>query len=158
MKKFLLAALIALPMSSVFAADKPSNLMTTDTPQTFADNEASIRKQMESGGRFEFIKPTDKAAVNNDLTNMEAMLQKAGSVGALNTSDKTALFNMQEHLNGLLSRNDSERLVCEHNNPLGSHIPTTTCRTFGEAERQRMASQRYLDTTTNNRAQLQHGN
>ncbi|MEP6483911.1 MAG: hypothetical protein ABJB01_05635 [Rudaea sp.] len=157
MNKFLLCLFIALPMSSALA-EKPSNLMTTDTPQTFAVTQASIQKQMESGGRFEFIKPSDKAAANNDMNSMAAMLQKAGSVEALSSNDKTALFNMQEHLNGLLARNDNQRLVCEHNNPLGSHIPTTTCRTYGEIERQRRDSQRYLDDVANNRAQLQHGN
>ena len=40
-------------------------------------------------------------------------------------------------MNGLLKHNDANRLVCESRAPVGSHLPVTTCRTFGEIERGR---------------------
>jgi hypothetical protein len=144
MKTLVLAFLIAMPLATAFAEDN-KKIIVADNAQSFTDASANIRKQMDAGGRFEFIKPGDKAQVNADLDNMSAMLQKSGSVSALAPNDRVKLLNIQEHVNGLLTHSDSERLVCERTNPLGSHIPTTTCRTYGEIEKQRGESQRFLD-------------
>ena len=44
---------------------------------------------------------------------MTSLLNKAVSVAAMTMQDKVTLFNTQEHLNGILTHSDSERLVCE---------------------------------------------
>jgi len=50
----------------------------------------------------------------------------------------------QEEVNGILHHNDNNRLVCEHVAPVGSHLPVTTCRTYGEILGQRRADQKFL--------------
>jgi ABC-type metal ion transport system substrate-binding protein len=158
MKKTLLFLLCTLACSGAFAEDKAKPIVVASTAQAFAQTETQIRQQMESGGRFEFIKPTDKVTANSDLDAMMAMLQKSGSVDAMNAGDKVHLLNLQEHLNGVLTHNDSERLVCERNNPLGSHIASTTCRTYGEIERNRQQTQKFLDQNERHNPSLTHGN
>jgi hypothetical protein len=118
--------------------------VTADTPDKFAQTTDEIHQEMSSGGRYEFIRPDEKAKVEADLITMAAMLQKSGSVERMTQTEKVQLFNTQEHLNGILTHSDSNRLVCEHKAPVGTSIPRTTCQTFGEIEHSRKASNKLL--------------
>jgi hypothetical protein len=141
---FAITALFAAPLI-LAASTEQKKIVAADNPQAFADLAASIRLEMESGGRFEFISAGDKAQVNADLDKMQASLNKNGPVSGMKIEDKLALFNTQEHVNGLLTHSDSNRLVCERSNPLGSHISQTTCRTYGQIERDRLHTKKELD-------------
>ena len=146
-----LIALLALPLAAGAADDKETKkFVKADTTQTFKDMAANIRLEMEAGGRFEYIKPNDKVQVNKDLDHMAELLEKGGgSVATMNERDRVTLFNDQENANMLLTHNDSQRLVCEHAAPMGSHIQTTSCRTYGEIEHSRQSSQKFLDQQQN---------
>ena len=127
--------------------DKP---VEADTPAAFATVAASVRGDMRDGGRYEFIRPDDKAKVGADLDEMATMLQKSGSVAAMSQSEKVRLFNMQEHVNGILTHSDRNRLVCEHRPPMGSNIPVTSCKTIAEVEKARRDAQKLsMDQTGN---------
>jgi len=133
----------------VFAADKVNEKRvaaeTADTPEKFEQLVAAVHQEMADGGHYEFIRPDAKAQVDADLASMSAMLRKAGSVAQLNQDDKIQLFNRQEHVNGILTHSDSNRLVCERRPPMGSNIPVTMCKTVGEIEHARRASQKYME-------------
>jgi hypothetical protein len=118
--------------------------VTADTPEKFAQTIAALNHEMDTGGRYEFISPDQRGKVEADLNSMASMLQKAGSVDAMPERDKVHLFNTQEHVNGLLVHNDSNRLICEHRAPLGSTIPITMCRTVGEIAHSRKAGQKMI--------------
>jgi len=127
--------------------DKP---VEADTPAAFATVAATIRGDMRDGGRYEFIRPDDKARVGADLDEMATMLQKSGSVAGMSQSDKVRLFNIQEHVNGILTHSDRNRLVCEHRPPIGSNIPMTSCKTIAEVEKARRDAQKMsVDQTSN---------
>ncbi len=53
-------------------------------------------------------------------------------------------MNTQEHVNGLLTKSDRNRLVCERTAQMGSNIPVTSCKTVAEIEHQRQQSQKYM--------------
>jgi hypothetical protein len=118
--------------------------VAADTPDKFAKTTDEIHQEMSAGGRYEFIRPDEKAKVETDLHTMAAMLRKSGSVERMTQIEKVQLFNTQEHVNGILTHSDSSRLVCEHRAPTGTTIPRTTCQTFGEAERSRKATNKFL--------------
>ena len=103
----------------------------------FMHESTAIRDSMQPGGRYEFLKPEERSRVEARLNTMQALLQSHAGQDDLIKSDKVALINAQEEVNGILKRNDSNRLVCEHRAPIGSHIPVTSCRTYGEVEQQR---------------------
>jgi hypothetical protein len=134
--------------SLAYAADavveKP---VSVDTPEKFAIAVKQIRQEMGSGGRYEFIRTDDRGKVNADLDTMQGLLNKAGSADAMKMEDKVRLFNTQEHVNGLLTHSDSNRLVCERRAPVGTSIPQTTCKTVGEIERQRQNTRDFLQET-----------
>ena len=117
----------------------------TDTAEKFAAMAAEVREEMGNGGRYEFISADNRSRVEKDLADMMAMLQSSHSVDQMKAADKVALLNLQENLNGILTKSDSNRLVCEHSAPLGSHIQGTSCQTVGQIERRRRDSQRYID-------------
>jgi hypothetical protein len=131
-----------------FASDHDGKVVekpvAADTPEKFAQTEAQIRADMAPGGRYEFIKPDEKAKAEADMTQMDRLLQKSGSVNAMTQAEKLELYNTQERLNGILTHNDTNRLVCERNTPLGTHIPVTTCKTVGGIERERREAQKTM--------------
>jgi hypothetical protein len=119
-----------------------------DTPAKFADTQAAIHNEMAPGGRYEFIKPDAKAQVEVDLAAISALLQKSGSVAQMSQPDKVQLFNLQEHVNGVLTHSDGNRLVCEHRPPMGSNIAVTSCKTVAETEKMRRDAQKYSTDQT----------
>ena len=85
----LLASVQVLGLGVALAADKiVEKPVAADTPEKFADVAAQIRKEMSADGRYEFVRPDDKAKVNADLDSMAAMLRKAGSVSAMPQADQ----------------------------------------------------------------------
>src|ERR1700759_5248950 len=136
----------ALLISASAWADKViEKPVAADTPQKFAETVTALQEEMSAGGRYEFIRPDDKAKVEADLNTMTALLLKAGSVTAMTQVDKVQLFNAQENLNGILTHSDSNRLVCEHKAPVGTSIPRTTCETVGDIERNRRATTKMMN-------------
>ena len=146
-KPFMTAAAAAaalLGMAAPAFADKVEAPFRADTAEKFAATERDVRTEMSSGGRYEFISPENRAKVEADMGKMEALFRQTGSVAAMNVQQQTQLFNIQEHLNGVLTHSDSNRLVCDHTAPVGTHIPLTTCKTVAEIEKARRDSQLYM--------------
>ena len=137
---FLLSASFAVAGGA--PVEKPVRADSADKLQVVVEN---IRNEMKPGGRYEFIKPGDRSAVETDLDGMAKLLAKAGTVAAMNRDDQMRLFNLQEHVNGVLTQSDSNRLVCERHAPVGTNIPQTSCKTVGEIERSRQDTHGYLD-------------
>lgn len=149
MKAFLLALLLAGLIPNAFA-DVNEKPVAADTSDKFEALAAAIRIQMDTGGRYEFISITDRASTNADLDRMSALLKKSGSVAEMKDQDRVQLFNLQEHINGTLTHNDNERLLCKREAAVGSHITTTTCRTYGEIQREKLALKDYTERNLHN--------
>ena len=151
MRRLGLAALIlacGLPATFVVAGDAPvEKAVVADSADTFAAVADTVRSEMKPGGRYEFIRPRDRTDVESGLDAMMALLGKSGSVAAMNHDDKIRLFNLQEQVNGILTKSDNNFLVCERHAPVGSNIPLTTCKPYGEIERKRLSTQKYLEKT-----------
>jgi hypothetical protein len=132
-------AMVAMAADKV--VEKP---VSAETLEKFAHTAAQIREEMGSGGRYEFISSEDGGKVNADLDTLGTLLQKSGSVKSMPQAELTRLFDIQEHLNSILSRADRNRLVCERIAPTGSTIMVRTCRTVGEIEEARRTTQQYI--------------
>jgi hypothetical protein len=139
------AQVLCVGIGIAWAADKVvEKPFTADTPEKFAQTADQVRKEMAPGGRYEFIRPDDKAKAEADMNAMAAILQKSGSVAAMKEDEKVKLFNAQEHLNGILTHSDRNRLVCENTAPTGSNLRRPTCLTVGEIEIKRANDQNGL--------------
>jgi hypothetical protein len=143
-KVLLAVCVLALMIGQAFADQVIEKRVAADTPEKFQQIAADIRKDMSQGGRYEFMRPDEKAKAEDDMSAILKMLQDAGSVAAMKRDQQMRLFNVQENLNGLLTHNDRNRLVCEKNAAVGTHIQTTTCKTVGDIERERASSRKYM--------------
>ena len=146
MKRCLLLVGALLLASPVFAAtsqvvEKP---LVGQSLDSFNAEAAKIREQMRPGGVYDHITSKDKGRVEERLEQIQKLLSAHSSEGDLRREDKVALLNAQEEVNGILRHNDNNRLVCEHVAPVGSHVPKTTCRTYGEVLEQQRADQKFL--------------
>lgn len=141
MKTYLVFVAAMLMLPTVYAAGNNSQVvekpLVAQTLESFNQEAARIREQMQPGGVYEFMKSADRARVETRLGDMQKLLQDHTADGDMSKSNKIALVNAQEEVNGILRHNDNNRMVCESRAPVGSHIPVTTCRTYGEVESQR---------------------
>lgn len=147
-QSFAFALAVSLPAAIAVAGGPPiEKPVAADTAEKFQALVANIRNEMKSGGRYEFIRPGDRSTVESDFEGMTKLLVQSGSVAAMNRDDQVKLFNLQEHVNGLLTHSDSNRLVCERRATVGTSIPQTTCRTVGEIERMRLNTNAYMQNS-----------
>lgn len=143
--------------ASVAAAPAPEPIVNADTAAKLAEVHASVKDDMQSGGRYEFITSDNREQVEGLFRDMGVMLEK-GPVASMSEADRLKLFNLQEKLNGILTGSDSNRQVCEKSAPTGSLIAVKRCRTYGEIQRQRHENDRFLEETKRQQVQLKRGN
>lgn len=122
--------------------------LNADTRDKFAEVAADVRKEMEAGGRYQYVKPEERKTVDRSLTEMEALFGQNDSVQSMRQDTKVKLFNAQEVVNSILTRRDSDRVICKNEAPLGSHIPVTSCHTYGQEEEARRGTREQLDEWT----------
>jgi hypothetical protein len=125
---------------------KTEVVVKADNKDDFAAVVAAVHQQMLPGGHYEFTSKKDRADIDTQFSAMQTLFDKYGTVAQMDQNSKVQLFNEQQTVNALLTHNNSDRLICEHVAPLGSNIPKTICRTYGEVQREQRDSQHYLQT------------
>ena len=131
-------------------------------PVVVADNKANfdlvaaaIRKEMQPGGRFGFVDNTGRQTVESRLADMQTLFDQYGSVDKMQAPVQTKLLADQNAVNEVLARNDGNRRICWKETPVGTHFPTTVCRTLAEIQAQR---QNARDNLQQNRQLIQQYN
>lgn len=151
------AGLALLQMGVALAAKVQPMSVKADNKSDFEAVAAEVHKQMAPGGRFEFVTKSEASDLNAHLDDMQSLFDKYGTVGQMNDDSKLKLYNDQEAVNAILTRRDSDRLVCENSAPTGSLIPKKTCRTYGDIERARGDTQNFMQSMQQ-KAQVRGGN
>jgi hypothetical protein len=124
---------------------KTEVVVKADNKDDFTTVVAAVHQQMQPGGHYEFTSKKDREAIDTQFSGMQSLFDKYGTVAQMDQPSKVQLFNEQEAVNALLTHNDSNRLVCEHIAPLGSNIPKTICRTYGDIQQEQRDAQHYLN-------------
>lgn len=134
-------AVVALMAVSTpaFAARKSNtdSAIAATTSEAFAAQAAEVRKDMESGGRYGSISSTNRQKVDAQLDFIGTLLQRKGSVDALNDQEKVQLMNAQEQANSILVGYDDQQLVCEYRRIAGSNRKEKVCQTKREIAKAR---------------------
>ncbi len=136
----LLAVVVALPLRAGGTAEP----LKATTKDAFAGVVVDLHKQMQEGGRYAYVSERERADIDTSLARMQALFDRTDNVEAMNKDDRIAMFNAQESVNATLAKRDRDRLICERSATTGSRISTTQCRTYGEIEAQRLASQKMM--------------
>jgi hypothetical protein len=145
-----LKALMALAFATTArGADAKENYheksLNADTREKFEQVAASIRDEMEQGGRYEYVKPDERKTVDLKLTEIDALFAENGSLENMQQDTKIKVYNAQEVVNSILTKRDRDRVICKNEAPLGSHIPVTTCHTYGQEQDARHQTQKQMD-------------
>lgn len=135
--------MVLLPLGAACASNiEPA--VKADNKAAFADVMGAVQQQMVPGGRYEFIDSTERAEVDTKLNDMKALFDQYGTVAQMDEASKARLFTDQEDVNAILTRRDDRRVICKSERPIGSLLPKRTCRTYGEIERERNDSQKFM--------------
>ncbi|MEO7432413.1 MAG: hypothetical protein ABIR62_10355 [Dokdonella sp.] len=137
---------VACALSGPLAAkEKYREVVNANSEEQFSQISENVRKDMSAGGRYEFVEPAERSKVEKGLADMAAMFRQSGSVDKMTQGDKVALFNTQEVVNAILTKRDSDRVICENRAPVGSHIPKTSCYTYGQLQESRRGTKQVFD-------------
>jgi hypothetical protein len=143
----ILASLLLLPTVAP-AAPAAATPMVGQTLNSFEQDSARIRSDMQPGGKYGYISNIERSRVEDRLADMQKLLAAHADAADMQPSDKVALLNAQD---------DNNRLVCEHVAPVGSHRPITTCHTYAEIMQQRERNQHDMERRLST-PQLKSGN
>lgn len=155
-KIWILGLGMCLVAGSALAGKKDEVAFKAQDKAGFSAEAATVRKQMESG-RYEFMTASERATVDSNLNDMQALFDKYDAADKMDADSKVRLQNEQEATNVLLAKRDNNRVICERSAPTGSLVPKTTCRTYGEIEKDRRDNQKFLQDNAGRAVQNRGG-
>ncbi|QBB71932.1 hypothetical protein ELE36_17060 [Pseudolysobacter antarcticus] len=125
------------------ASNEPAVKKITD-PAEFKVLTLDLQKQMDQGGRYEFVKPEERKRVNSDFEKIQSLLEKQASGSKLNQNEIADQYTAQNEANAIFHKRDGERVICERRKPIGSNVPITICNTYAELQHIHDSSQNYM--------------
>lgn len=138
-------ALTAPPQSAVLPKYKKGEpVVKADTKENFEAVAAAIQQQMQPGGRWQFVDGNERNLVDGSFVDMRNLYNKFGSVDKMDQAAKIRLLADQSTVNAILTKRDGERLICQSQMPVGSHIPVRTCRTYAQIQTEQRQTQQSL--------------
>ena len=117
-----------------------------DTKEKFAQVEEHVRDEMKPGGKYEYVKEGERFTIDQKLKEMDALFATSDTVQGMTENDRIALFNAQETVNSILQQRDRDRVICKKEAPIGSHIPVTTCFSYGQQQDASKTSHKLMDS------------
>ena len=156
LKIWLLGLGMFLSAGSAFAS-KDEVVVKAQDKEDFVAQTAAVHKLMEPGGRYEFITSEERATIDARFSEMQGLFDKYDTTDKMDTNTKVKLLNDQEAINSILAKRDNNRVICERSAPTGSLLPKSSCRTYGEIERSRRDSQKFMQDTATHAVQNRSG-
>ncbi len=120
-------------------------VVKADTKENFEAVVAAIHKQMEPGGRWQYIDKHERGTIDGSFADMRKLYDKFGSVDKMDQPAKQRLLADQTTINAILTRKDGERLICKNTLPIGSHLPVRTCKTYAQLQAEWRHTQQQFD-------------
>ncbi|WP_267224567.1 hypothetical protein [Dyella silvae] len=141
----LLAAMLMVSQVATVVAKEAAPDVKADTKDQFTAVADHVRQQMVPGGRFESVDKNQQVTVNRDLSTMQSLFDRFGTVDAMDQTTKVELYNNQSEVNAILTHHDGDREVCEQVKPMGSNISKTMCRTQRQINAEEDQTKDYLE-------------
>lgn len=135
------ASFVSAPaIVSAAAAEGAMQATPTTSVESFRLQAEDVRKDMQPGGRYAGTSAGDQQIVSRRLDEMQRLLEQRNG-DSLGERERMALFNAQEEINAILTRNDGERLICEYKTVSGSHRREKVCYKAATADERRRQAQ-----------------
>ncbi|HEX7348825.1 MAG TPA: hypothetical protein VF264_04155 [Rhodanobacteraceae bacterium] len=114
-----------------------SKVVTRVTDQSsFEAVRAAVEKGMAAGGRYSFVSQAGRQTVDTRFGDMQTLFSQGQTVATMSEQSKGQLLDDENAINEVLARYDANRRICTRETPVGTHFPTTVCRTLGEIRRE----------------------
>jgi hypothetical protein len=120
------------PAENSASASYHAPTVNAGTKADFETVEAAVHKEMQKGGRWQYVDSTGRERIDAKFADMQSLFDKYDSVDKMDSLSKSRLLDDQNTINEVLARDDANRMICEEIAPTGSHISRTQCRTYGE--------------------------
>lgn len=130
-------------VSTSNAKDKP--IVKADTKENFEAVVAAIHKQMAPGGRWQYVSAVERTTIDGNFADMQKLYDQFGSVDKMSPNAKMRLLADQSSVNAILTKKDGDRLICQSQIPVGSHLPVKMCKTYAQIEAEQRQAQKDLD-------------
>lgn len=118
---------LLLATSTASAGEPPDRPFDISTPQSFREQAAQVRAELNPGGLYAFVTAHDRARVEREIAAMDALFQRYGNVEAMGGAERVQLYNAQESANSILTRGREGTIRCAWAEQTGTHIPRTLC-------------------------------
>lgn len=125
----------ALPQDGA-ASDVQKPVVDARNKSDFEAVAADINKQMQTGGRWQYVNDTERQKLATGFSSMRTLFDQYGTVDKMGPVARDRLLAAQNEVNEILTRSDGNRLVCEYTRPVGTHFPVKTCKTYAQSERE----------------------
>lgn len=133
-------------------------VVRADTKDNFAAIVAAIHQQMQPGGRWQYIDNGERATIDGSFADMQKLYDQYGSVDKMDQPAKVRLLADQSTVNTILTSKDGDRLICQSEMPVGSHLPIKTCKTYAQIQAEQRGAQEFLrNRAAQNSEQLKSG-
>lgn len=146
---------VGAPVASI-PEEHGKPVVKADSKENFEAVVAAIHKQMEAGGRWQFINATERSTIDGNFADMQKLYDQYGSVDKMDTDAKVRLLADQSSVNAILTQKDGDRLICQTELPVGSHLPVKTCKTYAQMQMEQRGAQQLLHNIGANSPQLKH--
>lgn len=131
------------PVASL-PAQGSDTVVKADTKANFEAVAAAVQKQMQPGGRWQYVNKDERATVDGSFADMAKLYDQFGSVDKMDQAAKVRLLADQSTVNAILTKKDGDRLICETTVPVGSHFPVKKCKTYAQMQSEQNGAQQYL--------------
>lgn len=145
------AAPVASPAQAVPSAptaaipeENGKPVVKADSKENFEAVVAAIHQQMQPGGRWEYTNANERATIDGSFADMGKLYDQFGSVDKMDQNAKVRLLADQSTVNTILTKKDGDRLICQSELPVGSHLPVKTCKTYSQVQAEQRNAQDYL--------------
>lgn len=133
-------------------------VVKADSKENFEAVVAAIRQQMQPGGRWQYINANERTTIDGSFGDMGKLYDQFGSVDKMDQAAKVRLLADQSTVNAILTKKDGDRLICQTEMPVGSHLPVKTCKTYAQIQAEQNGAQEFLRTRAiQNSEQLKSG-
>ena len=151
MTRFFLMLPFALMLSACGSTPdrQPAEAANSDSevvsPAQFLAWLDDLQAGLEDGEPRE-LNAVDLAEVDALASELRSLLAGVDDISTLNPNQKAMIFNTSEALWGVVSGNESDRVVCRKERQAGTHFKRTRCRSVAELRREDRETQMWLRT------------
>lgn len=140
MRNFYLALSIAVCSMAIAPASvmaKEAFDLSATSAAEFRQQADALRNELKAGGKYASLSPKDKEQIGKQLEVLQDLYDDREAGKRFGKRDEVKLVNASEEINGLLSGDEDDRLVCQQERRLGTNRTERVCMTVAERRERR---------------------